>query len=45
MLFHGNITSINSKGTNELIKDGAKMFLNINDILEDCWINHIFIVL
>lgn len=31
----GNITSINSKGTNELIKQGAKMVTNINDILEE----------
>ena len=29
----GNITSINSCGTNELIKQGAKIFTNINDIL------------
>lgn len=36
MQFLGNITSINSKGTNELIKDGAKIVLNISDILEDC---------
>ena len=31
----GNITSINSYGTNELIKDGAKMVTNLKDILED----------
>lgn len=31
----GNILSSNSKGTNELIKDGAKMVTNIYDILED----------
>ena len=29
----GNITSINSYGTNELIKQGAKIITNINDIL------------
>lgn len=28
----GNITSINSAGTNELIKQGAKILTNINDI-------------
>ena len=31
----GNITSINSFGTNELIKQGAKIVTNIQDILED----------
>ena len=31
----GNILSNNSKGTNELIKDGAKIVTNISDILED----------
>lgn len=31
----GNITSNTSIGTNELIKDGAKMVTNIQDILED----------
>ena len=31
----GNITSINSYGTNELIKDGAKMVTNLKDILEE----------
>ncbi len=39
MLFHGNINSNTSKGTNELIKQGAKMVVNENDILEDfSWI-------
>ena len=31
----GNITEANSKGTNELIKQGAKIFTGIKDILED----------
>lgn len=31
----GNITSKNSEGTNELIKDGAKMVLKLEDILEE----------
>lgn len=36
MQFHGNITSKNSEGTNELIKDGAKILLSMEDIFEDC---------
>ena len=31
----GNITSLNSKGTNRLIKDGAKIVTCIEDILEE----------
>ena len=31
----GNITSNTSKGTNALIKDGAKVVMNISDILEE----------
>lgn len=31
----GNITSYNSMGTNELLKQGAKIVTNINDILEE----------
>ena len=31
----GNITSINSEGTNELIKNGAKIITNVQDILEE----------
>lgn len=32
MLFLGNVTSKNSEGTNELIKQGAKMMTDLNDI-------------
>jgi predicted Rossmann fold nucleotide-binding protein DprA/Smf involved in DNA uptake len=35
MQFHGNIVSSTSKGTNELIKQGAKITTNLQDILED----------
>lgn len=31
----GNITSINSEGTNELIKQGAKLITNVEEILEE----------
>ena len=31
----GNITSLNSYGTNELIKQGAKILNSMQDILED----------
>ncbi|MGV8146336.1 MAG: DNA-processing protein DprA [Alkaliphilus sp.] len=31
----GNINSTNSAGTNKLICDGAKILLNVNDIIED----------
>lgn len=31
----GNITSFNSMGTNRLIKDGAKIVLNVDDILDE----------
>ena len=31
----GNVTSVNSKGTNKLIKEGAKMVTDIEDILEE----------
>ena len=31
----GNIDSLNSYGTNELIKQGAKIITNIDDVLED----------
>jgi DNA processing protein len=31
----GNINSINSKGTNKLIKDGAKIVTSVEDILEE----------
>mgnify|MGYP001632765634 FL=1 len=35
MLYRGNITSKNSRGTNQIIKEGAKPVTNINDILID----------
>lgn len=35
MQYRGNIFSITSKGTNELIKQGAKITTDIRDILED----------
>ena len=31
----GNITSSNSEGTNELIKQGAKCVANVTDIIEE----------
>lgn len=31
----GNITSINSIGVNQIIKEGAKVVTNVSDILED----------
>jgi DNA processing protein len=31
----GNILSQNSEGTNELIKQGAKLISNVQDILEE----------
>lgn len=37
LLFHGNINSKNSEGTNELIKQGAKMITSYNDIIEECY--------
>ena len=39
MLFHGSILDGNFEGSNELIKEGAKMVTNVSDILEDfAWI-------
>ena len=32
----GNITSLQSKGSNRLIKEGAKCVLEVEDILEEC---------
>lgn len=31
----GNITSLNSIGVNQIIKEGAKVVTNVKDILED----------
>lgn len=36
----GNINNINSSGTNKLIKDGAKMLLTVEDIVEDLKTNY-----
>lgn len=33
--FHGNITSDNSFGTNELIKQGAKCITEVEEVLEE----------
>lgn len=33
----GNITSLNSVGTNQIIKEGAKVVTNISDILEEIY--------
>lgn len=35
LLYHGNITSLNSEGTNDLIKQGAKLVTNFSEVLED----------
>lgn len=35
MLYHGNIDSITSSGTNDLIRQGANIVTSVNDILED----------
>ena len=35
MLFLGNITSTASFGTNNLIKEGAKLVTDVSEILED----------
>lgn len=34
MQSHGNINSIFSEGTNELIKEGAKLYTGIGDLEE-----------
>lgn len=34
MLCHGNINSKFSEGTNELIKEGAKLYTGISDLEE-----------
>lgn len=33
----GNITSLNSIGTNQIIKEGAKVVTNVSDILEEIY--------
>lgn len=40
MLFHGNINSTNSVGTNDLIKQGAKMITTYEDII--IWYNSVW---
>ena len=35
MLYHGSILSGTSIGTNDLIKEGAKLVTNVYDILSD----------
>ena len=35
MLYHGSILNKSFEGTNELIKEGAKITTNVLDILED----------
>ncbi len=37
----GNVVSVNSKGTNKLIQDGAKLVTSVQDILEELhWYKH-----
>lgn len=36
----GNITSFNSVGTNKIIKEGAKVVTNVDDIIEDILYMH-----
>lgn len=33
--FHGNINNSSSQGTNEMIREGAKIVTSIEDILEE----------
>ena len=40
LLFHGNINSINSVGTNELIKQGGKMVTTYDEILQNISITY-----
>ena len=40
----GNITSLNSVGTNKIIKEGAKVVTNVNDICEDILIQCYLII-
>ena len=35
MQYHGNINQANSVGTNELLKQGAKLITEVGDIIED----------
>ena len=33
--FHGNINNVSSQGTNNMIREGAKIVTSVEDILEE----------